>query len=81
MWLRRRGGADPRQSAAILDHTRSIDDIMVTDVKTLHPNDPVRDAFALLAEGTFHALPIVEDDKLVGIITTTDLLRYALEQY
>ena len=27
-------GADARQSAAILDHTRSIDDIMVTDVRT-----------------------------------------------
>jgi CBS domain-containing protein len=74
-------GADPRQSAAVLDHTRTIEDIMVTDVKTVHASDPIRDAFAILAEGTFHALPVVDNDALVGIVTSTDLLRYALEQY
>ncbi|MDA9003295.1 CBS domain-containing protein, partial [Flavobacteriaceae bacterium] len=27
------------------------------------------------------ALPVVEKNKLVGILTTTDLIKYLLEQY
>jgi CBS domain-containing membrane protein len=33
----------------------------------------------LLASKEFHSLPVVEGDKLVGIITTTDLLHYFIE--
>ena len=47
----------------------------------MRSNQPIRTAFELLAEGTFHALPIVDDGDLVGIVTTTDLLKYALDQY
>jgi len=75
-------GQDPRGAMAVLDHTLSIADVMTTDVRTLAPTDTIRAAFEELAEGGFHALPIVDADRtLVGILTTTDLLRYALAQY
>lgn len=74
-------GTDDRMNDAVLDHTRSIEDLMVADVTTLGPKDTIRNAFEVLAEGRFHAIPIVEDDVLVGIVTTTDLLRYTLDQY
>jgi CBS domain-containing protein len=29
----------------------------------------------------FHAIPVVDNDNLVGIVTTTDLINYLLEQF
>ena len=40
----------------------------------------IRDVAALLATKEFHALPVVDKDKLVGIITTTDLLKYLVSR-
>ncbi len=74
-------GQDDRMKDAVLDDTHTIEGLMVTDVKTLSSDQPIRTAFEVLAEGRFHALPIVDDGALVGIVTTTDLLQYALEQY
>jgi CBS domain-containing protein len=35
----------------------------------------------ILAKMEFYALPVCEDQLLVGIITTTDLINYLLAQY
>ena len=43
--------------------------IMVTDVVSIGPDTPIEDAAALMAEKRIGALPVVEDDKLVGIIS------------
>lgn len=74
-------GQDARQATAVLDHTASIAGLMTEEPVTLDAHQPIRRAFELLAEGTYHALPITRDGALVGIVTTTDLLRYALDQY
>lgn len=74
-------GADPRSTETILDHTRTIRDVMTGTLTTIAPTDTVRDAVELFSRGTFHALPVVEDDTLVGIVTTTDVMTYLLEQY
>jgi CBS domain-containing protein len=36
----------------------------------------VRDAARILAEANFHALPVVDGENLVGIVTSTDLLKF-----
>lgn len=74
-------GQDGRMSGAVLDHTHTIDELMTKDVTTLGSKEPIRRAFEILGEGAYHALPIVDDGILVGIVTSTDLIRYALEQY
>lgn len=45
---------------------------------TVHPDDTVKAVAELLSKAEFHALPVVEDYKLVGIITTTDILKALL---
>lgn len=50
--------------------------IMHRAVVTINPNEHVTDAAAIMAKHRIGALPVVKDNKLAGIITTTDLLRY-----
>ena len=45
---------------------------------TVGPNEYVKDVATLLTQAEFHALPVVEDEKLVGIVTTTDIIRTLL---
>ena len=45
------------------------------DPVTLSPDESIRLAASLLAEGTIHSLPVVDDrGDLVGMVTTGDLL-------
>jgi CBS domain-containing protein len=59
----------------------SINQVMKHSPITVLPTDTLKSAAELLAEKEFHALPVVENDKLVGIITTTDIIKYFIEQY
>lgn len=46
---------------------------MKTELVQVSPSDSVRTAWALLREHRIRHLPVVEDDKLVGIITDRDV--------
>jgi len=59
----------------------SIEQVMTKQLETLTPDDPIKEAAELFAKGQYHALPVVENDKLVGLVTTTDIINYLLEQY
>jgi CBS domain-containing protein len=74
-------GTDDRMSSTVLDHTRQLSDVMQQDLTSLTPHATVREAAEILGQGAFHAVPVVEDGDLVGIVTSTDLIRYLLEQY
>jgi acetoin utilization protein AcuB len=52
-----------------------VKDVMVRSVITAEPTMTVKRAAAIIRERGIHCLPIVEDGKLVGIITSTDLER------
>ncbi len=59
----------------------SIEQVMVKDVVSVPPTATIKEVAQFLALKEFHALPVVEEGKLVGIVTTTDLIRYLIEQY
>lgn len=59
----------------------SIEHLMVKDPHIISVNTPIEVVAEILSTHEFHALPVVENDVLVGIVTTTDLLLYLLEQY
>ena len=52
----------------------SIDAIMSTDLVTLAPTDTVAEARNLMQTNRIHHLPVVEDDKLIGLVTLTNVL-------
>jgi acetoin utilization protein AcuB len=48
---------------------------MTRGVITVHGAAAIRDAARLMHERRLGALPVVERDRLVGILTETDVLR------
>ncbi|GAB6036002.1 CBS domain-containing protein [Fundidesulfovibrio butyratiphilus] len=50
-------------------------EVMRTDVVTLPPDAKLRQAAQLLLDHKYGCLPVVEDGKLVGIITEADFVR------
>jgi CBS domain-containing protein len=72
---------DERAVDAALDHSVSVETLMTSDPVTVGTEDNIRKAAEILGEGTFHAVPVVDGKKPIGIVTSTDLIRYLLEQY
>lgn len=69
-------GAD----AAILDML-SIPQVMSSKPEVVAAETPIREVAEIFATKGFHALPVVEGKELKGIVTTTDVIRYMLDQY
>lgn len=59
----------------------SIEQVMTKQLETVQADDHIKEAAELFARGKYHALPVLEGDKLAGIVTTTDVINYLLEQY
>ena len=57
----------------------SIEQVMVKNVTTVEPSTSIKEVAKILATNEFHALPVVENGVLVGIVTTTDLINYMLK--
>jgi acetoin utilization protein AcuB len=53
-----------------------IREIMSRDVVSIDPNATAQMAASLMLEMKFGALPVVKNNRLLGIITETDLLKY-----
>jgi len=52
-------------------------DVMQGRPVTVRETDSVREAAALLSEGAFHGLPVIDaQGRLRGIVTSTDLIRF-----
>ena len=52
----------------------SIDAIMSTNLITVRPEDTLADARTLMHENRIHHIPVVEDGRLTGLVTLTNVL-------
>ncbi|MEZ6123168.1 MAG: CBS domain-containing protein [Planctomycetaceae bacterium] len=75
------GNQDGRSLDAVLDHTYKISDLMVSQPVSINQSETVREAARILAASEFHSLPVVDGSRLVGIVTSSDLIQYLLSQY
>ncbi len=64
------GGGDSKESPAVFAR-----DAMSRDVLTIDRNANFRDALGLLLQRQIHALPAVQEERLVGMISSRDFLR------
>lgn len=59
----------------------TIDQVMAKNLVTVNSDTTIKEVAEILAKKEFHALPVVDNNELVGIVTTTDLIYYLLEQF
>ncbi|TXD51022.1 MULTISPECIES: CBS domain-containing protein [unclassified Polaribacter] len=59
----------------------TIKQVMAKNLYLVPSNSTVKEVGALLADKEFHALPVVDDGELVGIVTTTDFIRFLVDQF
>ena len=59
----------------------SVEQVMAKNLVSISPETTIKEAAEILASKEFYALPVVEGNLLVGIVTTTDLIKYLINQY
>jgi len=64
---------DPDRASA-LQRIRALE-VMTREPVTAHPDDPVESAANAMRERWIGCLPVVEDDTLLGIITSSDVME------
>ena len=52
-----------------------VDEIMATTVVTVDPDTTILEASSLMFEHRIGALPVVEDGRIAGILTSSDMLQ------
>lgn len=59
----------------------TIEQVMAKNPISVSSKTTIKEVAEILAKKEFHALPVVDDNKLVGIVTTTDLINFLIDQF
>lgn len=58
-----------------------LEDLMVKNPICVTPETPIREVTEIFIVNEFHALPVTEDGKLVGIVSVRDVLKFLDDLY
>ncbi|HJX56166.1 MAG TPA: CBS domain-containing protein [Methanoregula sp.] len=67
--------ADVNRTSSIDREAMQVRDIMTHDPVILPPNAPVMEALKIMSARNFGRIPIVQDGKILGIVTRTDIIK------
>jgi Zn-dependent protease/predicted transcriptional regulator len=67
--------ADVNRMQSIDREAMQVRDIMTRDPVTLPPNAPVMEALKIMSARNFGRIPVVQDGKILGIVTRTDIIK------
>jgi CBS domain-containing protein len=68
-----------RKVTSALIKTIKAKEIMTEKVITISPNASIKDAARQMIDKKIGCLPVVEEDRLIGLVTETDMLRYVVD--
>lgn len=73
------------KGAGLDDNTAVYNELKVKDIMTLNPHSTnpstsIESVAQELAKGNYHAIPIVEKEKVVGIVSTADIIKFFLDK-
>lgn len=58
-----------------------VEQVMTKNVMSVNASDSIKDVVDAFIENDIDAIPAVDAEKIVGIVTTTDVLNYVKEQF
>jgi Zn-dependent protease len=67
--------ADVNRTTPIDREAMQVKDIMTRDIVTLPPTAPVIDALKIMSARNIGRIPIIQDEKILGIVTRTDIIK------
>lgn len=59
--------------------TLKVKDIMSSNPYSVNTDATIKEVATVLKEGRFRAIPVLEDKKVVGIVSTADIIKHFLE--
>lgn len=59
----------------------TLEQVMAKNLVSVTSDTTIKEVAEILSKKEFHAIPVIDNGKLQGIVTTTDLLNYMLEQF
>lgn len=59
----------------------TVEQVMAKKLVVISPETTIKETAEILSKNEFHALPVCLGELLVGIVTTTDLIKYLIDQY
>ncbi|MBD0836347.1 CBS domain-containing protein [Aestuariibaculum suncheonense] len=72
---------DEHDINTVVYNSYTIEQVMTKRVVTITPDTSIKEAATILSTSSFHALPVVEEGMLIGIVTTRDLLRFYVKNF
>ncbi len=72
---------DEQEVDTVVYNMFTIEQVMAKNLVSVHSTTTIKEVAEILSKREFHALPVVDNNKLVGIVTTTDLVNYLIEQF
>ncbi|RJE75251.1 CBS domain-containing protein [Reichenbachiella sp. MSK19-1] len=70
---------DSSGSDSLLD-VMTVKQLMKANPVTVPVSHTIKQAADIFLQGHFHALPVTENNELIGIVTTTDLIKYMVKK-
>lgn len=70
-----RSDLPPVLHRVLLRQTR-IEEIMTSEVETAAPDQPLEDAAQVMSENQIGCLPVVEDWRVVGLLSASDVMKH-----
>ncbi len=74
-------GEDEESVDTVVYNMFTIEQVMAKNIVSVSSTDTIKEVAEILAQKEFHALPVIDNGKLVGIVTTTDLINFLLDQF
>lgn len=73
-------GGDPEFVNSAIFEMLTIEQVMKKNPHRIQKDKHINELAQILMGEEYHALPVMEGDKLVGMVTTTDVIRFLLEK-
>ncbi len=72
---------DEKKVDIVVYNMFTIEQVMVKNLISVSSTTIIKEVAEILSKKEFHALPVIDDGKLKGIVTTTDLINYLIAQF